>query len=255
MELIDSHTHLFAEEFANDRTPIIERALSAGVKAMLLPNIDVGSIDDLKAFAALSPQHCYPMMGLHPCSVRDDYKAQLETIGHELFSGYKYYAVGEIGLDLYWDKSTVEIQKEALLQQCQWAAELDLPVSLHTREAVAETIACLRSMNKRPAGVFHCFTGSIAEAEEIIGLGYYLGIGGVVTFKNSHLPEVLKQVPLECLVLETDSPYLAPVPFRGKRNESAYIPYIAQKLAEIYNVSIEAVAAATTARAKSIFNL
>lgn len=255
MEFIDTHTHLFTKEFREDRRAVIERALSANVKSMLLPNIDIESISDLKTFTALSPQHCYPMMGLHPCSVKDDYKDQLVHIQSELFSGYKYYGVGEIGLDLYWDKSTFEIQMEVLLQQCQWAAELDLPVSLHTREAVTETITCLKSMHKRPRGVFHCFTGSLAEAEEIIKLGYYLGIGGVVTFKNSHLPEVLKQVPVECLVLETDSPYLAPMPYRGKRNESSYIPYIASRLAEIYDVNLETIAATTTATAKSIFRL
>lgn len=255
MEFADTHTHLFTEEFAADKAFVIERALGAGVKSILLPNIDAGSIDDLKAFAAISPEHCYPMMGLHPCSVKEDYNEQLETVRRELFSSYRYYGVGEIGMDLYWDKSTLEMQKAALLQQCGWAVELDIPVSLHTRDAVGETIACLKSMDNRPKGVFHCFTGSAAEAEEIISLGYYLGIGGVVTFKNSHLPQVLREVPLEYIVLETDSPYLAPVPYRGKRNESAYIPHIAAKLAEIYSVSIESVAATTTATAKSVFNL
>jgi len=255
MEFVDTHTHLFAEEFKDERAAVIQRALSASVQSLLLPNIDADSIGDLKAFSALAPPHCYPMMGLHPCSVKEDYLQQLEKVRQELFSTYKYYAVGEIGLDLYWDKSTADIQKIALLQQCQWAVELGIPVSLHTRDAVSETIACLKTMDKRPAGVFHCFTGSIAEAQEIIALGYALGIGGVVTFKNSHLPNVLRDIPLERLVLETDSPYLAPVPFRGKRNESGYIPHIAGKLAEIYNVGIEVVAATTTATAKSIFKL
>lgn len=255
MEFADTHTHLFAEEFMPDQQGILNSALKAGVKTLLLPNIDIESIQSLKAFAELAPENCYPMMGLHPCSVDVGYVNTLAVIKEELYSSYKYYGVGEIGLDLYWDKTTFDIQEKAFLEQCGWAVELDLPVSIHTREATSETIRSLKTMKKMPTGVFHCFGGSTEEAKEIIEMGFYLGIGGVVTFKNSSLPDVLRQVPLERIVLETDSPYLAPVPFRGKRNESAYIPFIAEKLAEIYQVSPARIAEHTTASAKSIFKI
>ncbi|MEZ4805455.1 MAG: TatD family hydrolase [Bacteroidia bacterium] len=255
MEFIDTHTHLFAEEFYQDRNEVLERALKAKVTRMLLPNIDSSSIQALKDTVAISPEHFIPMMGLHPSSVKEDYINELELIEKELFSQYPYKGVGEIGIDLYWDKSTLEIQKKAFVKQCEWAVELDLAVSMHTREANREVLDCLKSMNVMPKGVFHCFSGTIEEAKEVIELGFKLGIGGVVSFKNSNLPELLKEIPLDRIVLETDSPYLAPMPYRGKRNESSYIPFIAEKLSDIYNVSIEQIAIQTSTNAMDVFNL
>lgn len=255
MEFIDSHTHLFAEEFDNDRVETINRAKQARLKYLLLPNIDETSIEALKSFTALDTDRCLPMMGLHPCSVKENYLEVLEGIKSELFSDYKYFGVGEIGIDLFWDKSTLDQQLDAFKIQCEWANELNKGVSIHTRSATYETIKVLKSMNKIPRGVFHCFTGSVEEANEILKLGMYLGIGGVLTFKNAGLPDTLKHVPLDRIVLETDAPYLSPVPNRGKRNESAYIPLIAEKLAEIYEVSVETIAQVTTENAKTVFQL
>jgi len=255
MEFIDTHTHLFAEEFDADRTAVVQRAIQNRVSTMLLPNIDVTSILALNNCAGLAPANCLPMMGLHPCSVGSNVKEELEVIKKELFERGIYRGVGEIGLDLYWDKTTAEAQKAAFILQCEWAVELGLGVSMHTRNATYETIACLKSLKKAPQGVFHCFTGSFEEATEILKLGFKLGIGGVVTYKNAHLPEVLKRIPLEQLVLETDAPYLPPVPYRGKRNESAYIPLIAEKLSDVYGVSVQTIADATTASARSVFGL
>lgn len=254
MEFVDTHTHLFAEEFDSDRDAVIDRAKQARVKTMLLPNIDAGSVSQLKLTCVKYTENCLPMMGLHPCSVQvTDYKNQLEIIKKEYFSDDSYIGVGEIGIDLYWDKSTVDIQKEAFVEQCRWAIEKEQAVSIHTRSATYETIACLKSLPKPPMGVFHCFSGSFEEAVEIIRLGMKLGIGGVVTYKNAGLPSVLEKISPENLVLETDAPYLPPVPFRGKRNESSYIPYIAEKLAGIYGITVQEIADITTATAKSVF--
>jgi TatD DNase family protein len=255
MEFVDTHTHLFSEEFMEDQQGVINRALKARVKTLLLPNIDIGSISALKEFSELAPENCFPMMGLHPCSVGGDFLVDLAVIKEELYSSYRYYGVGEIGLDYHWDKTYIEQQKQAFISQCEWAVELGLPISIHTRSATYDVIKCLKSMKKMPDGVFHCFSGSREEADEIIKLGFYLGIGGVVTFKNSGLNDILKNIPLERIVMETDSPYLSPVPFRGKRNESAYIPYIAEKLSEIYGTSVSNVAGITTANARNVFSL
>lgn len=255
MVFADTHTHLFVEEFDADREAVLHRAIQSRVKTLLLPNIDETSIEALKSFSALDTEHCFPMMGLHPCSVKENYKEVLNLILNELDSGFKYYGVGEIGMDLYWDKTTVDWQSDAFLTQCTWAVERNLGVSIHTRSATYEAIKLLKQMKQVPRGVFHCFSGSFEEAQEIIKLGFCLGIGGVVTFKNSGLPEVLKRIPMDHLVLETDSPYLSPVPYRGKRNESAYIPYVAEKLSEIYDVSVERVAELTTANSKSVFGV
>lgn len=255
MVFADTHTHLFVEEFDADREAVLHRAIQSRVKTLLLPNIDETSIEALKSFSALDREHCFPMMGLHPCSVKENYKEVLNLILNELDSGFKYYGVGEIGMDLYWDKTTVDWQSDAFLTQCTWAVERNLGVSIHTRSATYEAIKLLKQMKQVPRGVFHCFSGSFEEAQEIIKLGFCLGIGGVVTFKNSGLPEVLKRIPMDHLVLETDSPYLSPVPYRGKRNESAYIPYVAEKLSEIYDVSVERVAELTTANSKSVFGV
>src|SRR5574343_182637 len=255
MVFADTHTHLFVEEFDADREAVLHRAIQSRVKTVLLCNIDETSIEALKALSALDTEHCFPMMGLHPCSVKENYKEVLNLILNELDSGFKYYGVGEIGMDLYWDKTTVDWQSDAFLTQCTWAVERNLGVSIRTRSATYEAIKLLKQMKQVPRCVFHCFSGSFEEAQEIIKLGFCLGIGGVVTFKNSGLPEVLKRIPMDHLVLETDSPYLSPVPYRGKRNESAYIPYVAEKLSEIYDVSVERVAELTTANSKSVFGV
>lgn len=255
MYFIDTHTHLFTEEFDSDRDQVIDRAISNGVKCMLLPNIDSSTIPALKSTVERYKSNCMPMMGLHPGSVNENYQNELKIIKDELFKSSSYIAVGEIGIDLYWDKSFINEQKSVFITQCEWAVELDLPISIHTRSAFVEVIECLNSMSKIPKGIFHCFTGNKEEADIITALGFKLGIGGVVTYKNSLLPDVLKQLRLESLVLETDSPYLPPVPYRGKRNESAYIPIIAEKLSEIFGVSNDSVSEITSATAKSIFKI
>lgn len=254
MEFVDTHSHVFAEEFTTDAKAVMQRALHARVKHILLPNIDVSSIEALKQLSAAYPEQAHPMMGLHPCSVDANYQSVLQSLKSELYAHTDFYCgVGEIGLDLYWDKTFEAAQQEVFIEQCQWAVELDKGVSIHTRSATYLAIACLKAMPLKPRGVFHCFSGSLEEANEIIKLGFKLGIGGVVTFKNTHLTETLKQIDLKHLVLETDAPYLAPVPYRGKRNEPAYIPFIAEKLSDIYECSVETIAQATTESAQSVF--
>jgi TatD DNase family protein len=255
MYYIDTHAHLYAEEFESDQPAIIGRCVDAGVTKILLPNIDAETVESLQKLKANYPGICYAMMGLHPCSVTKSYREDLKKIESLLYNGEKYVAVGEIGIDLYWDQTLKKEQETAFLTQSQWALDLQLPIAIHTRNATREAILCLNKLNKQPGGVFHCFGGSIEEAREIINMGYYLGIGGVVTYKNSTLPEVLKQIDLKHILLETDAPYLPPVPFRGKRNESSYIPYIAEKLAEIYDVALSEIAQATSQNAEKLFDL
>ena len=255
MEFIDTHTHLFTEEFDRDRSETVINAIAAGVNKLLLPNIDVDSIPALLKLAADFPGNCFPMMGLHPCSVKENWESDLKIIRTQLESG-KYFAVGEIGMDLYWDKSTLGIQKEAFTRQIEWAKELKLPIAIHVRDAFEETFAVVDELNDDDlTGVFHCFTGTVEQAKHIINYGgFKLGIGGVLTFKNSELDKTIAEIDLEHLVLETDSPYLAPVPHRGKRNESKYIPLIAEKLAIVKGVSMEEVACVTTQNAQQLFN-
>lgn len=255
MTFIDTHIHLYEEEFAPDLESVIQNALNNGVKKMIMPNVDVHSITAMKQIAATYPDTCLPMIGLHPCYVKDDFKAQLEVIETEL-NKERYYAVGEIGLDLYWDKTTLSQQKEAFAIQTRWAIERKLPIAIHSREATSDAIALLQPLVSHDLrGVFHCFSGTLEEAKDILEMGFYLGIGGVVTFKNGGLQQLLTSIPLEKLVLETDGPYLAPVPFRGKRNESAYLTYIVKKLAEIYNTSVEYIGKVTSANAEKLFGL
>lgn len=255
MNLTDTHAHLYAEEFDADRNEIIQRSIASGVTKIFLPNIDSGSIEGLLQLSHLFPENCFPMMGLHPCSVKETYKTELNIIQEYLFSGKDYIAVGEIGLDLYWDRTFKREQEEAFILQCQWAAELDLPVAIHTRNAHRETIACLLKLDRCPQGVFHCFGGTLDEANEIIGLGFKLGIGGIVTYKNSGLPDVLAKIDLQHILLETDAPYLPPVPYRGKRNESSHLLIIAEKLAEIYRVPVHAIAEMTSRNAEQLFRI
>lgn len=257
MLLVDTHTHLYATEFDADREQIIQQANSKGIKRFYLPNIDSSSIAVLKQLVQKYPDQCFGMMGLHPCSVKENYLEELAIAKAELDKG-GYLAVGEIGIDLYWDKTFIEQQKIAFTTQMEWAIAANLPISIHCRNAFDEIYELLRlycspSVNNKLSGIFHCFSGNEEQANKILELGFYLGIGGVVTFKNSGLDKVVKAVDLNHLVLETDSPYLAPAPHRGKRNESEYLYLIAQKVAEIKACSVEEVAAVTTANATKVF--
>jgi len=255
MIFVDTHTHLYLENFNEDRKQVVEKAIELGVKYMLLPNIDSESFDDMESLHHLFPKNCLAMMGLHPTSVKENYETELEKVETEIKSG-KYIAVGEIGIDLYWDKTFEEQQKDAFRRQLKLAKKHKLPVSIHTRDAFEQIYTIVKEeLNDELKGVFHCFTGTAEEAKLIMETGFKMGIGGVLTFKNSKLKEVIKSVPMEYLVLETDAPFLTPTPFRGKRNESAYIPLIAQKLAEIKGISLEEVAAKTTENAVDVFQI
>lgn len=251
---IDTHTHLYSDAFAGDRDEMIRRALDAGVSKLLLPNIDVSSIAGMLELEQDYPQHCFPMMGLHPTSVKENWEEELAAIKERLFDR-PFIAVGEIGIDLYWEKKYKEMQVAAFIEQINWAKELDLPIVIHARDSFPEIFEVLDEHNdERLKGVFHCFTGTAEDADKIRSYGrFLLGIGGVVTFKKSGLDAVLANIPLEELILETDSPYLAPSPHRGKRNESAYIPVIAEKVSDIYSVSVEKIAEITTRNAQQLF--
>ena len=253
---IDTHTHLFVDAFDNDRDDVVQRAIESGVEICLLPNIDVDTIEAMHALAEKYPENCYPMMGLHPGSVGEDWKERLELIREHLFSG-EYIAVGEIGMDLYWDKTHVAAQREAFAMQVEWAKELGLPIVIHAREAFQEIYEVLDELNDDSlTGVFHCFTGTVDDAKKILDYGgFKLGLGGVLTYKSAKLHRSLVDVPLDALVLETDSPYLTPTPHRGKRNESAYILHVAEKLADIYGVQLQEIEARTTQNAKDLFNI
>ena len=232
----------------------IPRAIEAGVTRMYLPNCDSGTVAGMLEIADRWPENCFPMMGLHPTYVKENYKAELAIVADHL-KNRKYWAVGEIGLDYYWDVTYKEQQKEAFAMQIDLALAYNLPIVIHSRESTADCIEMVRSkQNGKLCGIFHCFGGSKEEAEQITALGFYLGIGGVVTYKKSTLPEVLAGVPLKHIVLETDAPYLAPVPYRGKRNESAYIPVVAHKLSEIYRLPIDEIARITSENATKIFH-
>lgn len=252
---IDTHAHLYDQAFEESLQEDIQRAIRAGVGQMLLPNCDKHTIGPMLALAQKWPQVCIPMMGLHPCYVKDGYEAELETM-RQWLDKETFCAIGEIGLDYHWDRTFVREQKKALDTQIGWALEYDLPIVLHSRDSLPDVIDLVsKRQNGKLKGVFHCFGGSLEEARQIIDLGFYLGIGGVVTFKSSQLPQVLAEIDLEHLVLETDAPYLAPVPYRGKRNESAYIPMIAEKIASIKACSLQEVADRTTAVARKLFAL
>lgn len=258
MFFIDTHTHLYLAEFNENRNDFEERMLQAGVQLCLLPNIDVESIEALHALHQSNPQRYVPMMGLHPCSVGENAEEDLKVIKNHLFSSpQKYCAVGEIGIDLYWDKSTLEIQRHAFIEQINWAKELNLPIAIHARDAFQEIFDILdEHADAQLSGVFHCFTGNQDECKKALTYSnFMLGIGGVATFKNGGLDKVLPLVPTDRIVLETDSPYLAPVPHRGKRNESAYLRLVAEKVAEIYQLPLIKVAEITTQNAKKLFKI
>ena len=255
--MVDTHCHLYDEAFDADRQQAIQRAVEAGVSLMLLPGIDSSSHDRQEALARQYPSLFRQMMGLHPTSVTESYQSELDLIQQKLFSPDAHYVgVGEIGLDLYWDKTFYEQQCEVLKTQMRWARQLDLPVCLHVRKAYNELFGLLRDLNFGTyKGVMHCFGGSVQQAHKAVEMGFHLGIGGVVTFKNATMAEVVAAVPLQSLLLETDAPYLAPVPYRGKRNESAYIPVIAEKIAALKGVSIAEVDEVTSASATVLFGL
>lgn len=251
--LVDTHTHLYLDRFKNDVTQVINRAKDEGIKKFFLPNIDSSSIEDMLKLEDLYPGEIHAMMGLHPCSVKENYKQELEQVKKWL-DKRAFCAVGEIGLDLYWDKTFFEQQKEAFKQQIEWAIELDIPIVIHSRESTWEVIEILKACrHDKLRGIFHCFGGSVEEADEIIAQGFYLGIGGVLTFKKSGLDETMRSVDIKHVVLETDSPFLAPTPYRGKRNESAYVRIIAEKLAQIKGVSVDEVARITSKNALDVF--
>lgn len=252
---IDTHTHLYEEQLNLDETEMIERALDAGVTKMYMPNCDSGTIESMMRIGKTWPSNCFPMMGLHPCYVKDNYKDELAVVVDWL-AKEKFYAVGEIGLDYYWDLTHTAQQKEAFAYQIDLALQYNLPIVIHSRESTQDCIDIVRSkQNGKLNGIFHCFGGTIEEAKQIIELGFYMGIGGVVTFKKSTLPDVIKEVGLSNIVLETDAPYLAPVPYRGKRNESGYIPLIAEKIGDIMQMSREEVGRITTTNAEKIFGI
>lgn len=256
MLFTDTHTHLYSEAFEEDRKDMVARAIQSGVSTMLLPNIDVSSIGPLTALINEWPENIFGMMGLHPCSVGPDVEKQLSIIKNELYTG-DYLAVGEMGMDLYWDSTYLEEQKHAFKTQVAWAKELDLPVVLHVRDAFDEVFQLMDEVNDdRLRGVFHCFAGGEPEIKRICDYGnFYFGIGGVITYKKSGLSEVSAMIPEELLLLETDSPYLPPTPHRGKRNESAYLTHIAQRLADARQVSLERIAEVTSSNASRLFGL
>jgi len=254
--LIDTHTHLFSKDFDEDRREVVQRAIAAGVDKMFLPNIDRYSFSKMNDLADEFPHHCMPMLGLHPCSVKEDWETQLKLLEAAL-PLRPYYGIGECGLDKYWDLTHLSSQEEVLRISCSWAKQYALPIILHTRNATRETIDLIaREKDSQLRGIFHCFGGTIEEAKEILAMGdFYLGIGGVVTFKNGGLDKILAHIGLEKVVLETDSPYLAPVPYRGKRNESVYLTYIVEKIAEYSGYTEADTARITTENAEAVFGL
>lgn len=253
MNLIDTHAHIYSTKFDSDRDQVIDEIRAAGVERIYMPNVDVDTIDRMLDCESRYGDLCIPMMGLHPCDVKADFQQQLYVM-EEWLNKRSFAAVGEIGTDLYWDKSTFEIQKEALNIQLNWAKERSLPVVLHCRESIDETIAIIeKAQNGSMTGIFHCFTGTMEQALKIKELGFLLGIGGVATYKNGGLEQVIPFVGLENLVLETDAPYLAPVPYRGKRNTPAYLGVIAQRVGDLLEMSLEEVALATKSNALKLF--
>ncbi|MEK6615367.1 MAG: TatD family hydrolase [Bacteroidota bacterium] len=255
MILIDTHTHLFLEEFDSDRMETVHRAISTGVKKFFLPNINSASISALLYLEKQFPENCFAMMGMHPCSVNEKYEEEL-TVAEHWLSKRKFRAIGEIGMDYYWDKTFIPQQKDAFSKQIDLSKKYSLPIVIHQRECFDDLFEIVKTKNSASLqGIFHCFTGTIEQANKIISLGgFKMGIGGAVTYKKSKLPEALKQIDLKHIVLETDSPYLTPAPHRGERNESSYITFVAQKIAEIKGISVEEVAEITTKNAEEIFS-
>ena len=255
MIITDTHTHLYSEAFDEDRNEMINRAIEQGVSRFFIPAIDSTYTDSMLQLEKDNPEHVFLMMGLHPTHVKDGYRKELKHV-EEMLAKRKFYAVGEIGIDLYWDKSTLDIQKKAFKHQIQLAKQYKLPIVIHCRDAFDAIFEVLETEKSDDLfGIFHCFTGTLQQAHQAISYNMKLGIGGVVTFKNGKIDQFLNQIDLENIVLETDAPYLAPVPYRGKRNESMYIIKVLEKLSDIYNVSQEDVAEITTQNSKDVFKI
>jgi TatD DNase family protein len=253
--MIDTHSHIYSEEFDADRCEVVENALKTGVEKVILANVDSTTIERLDKTQAEFPNFCVSALGLHPTNVNKTYISELQIIKESLFAK-KYSSIGEIGIDMYWDETFVNEQIMAFEQQIGWALELDLPVIIHVRKAFEEIFHSLQKFKKNmPKGVFHCFSGGIEEAKKAAEMGFLLGIGGVVTFKNANLPEIIKPIGIEKILLETDAPYLAPVPFRGKRNEPKYLTEILSKLSTVFALSEEKIDFITTNSAKNLFKI
>ncbi|MEH0714003.1 TatD family hydrolase [Vibrio owensii] len=253
--MIDTHAHIYASEFDNDRDEVVKRALEQGIDRILLPNIDLESIEPMLKTEAAYPEVCRSMMGLHPCYVDGNVEQTLEII-RGWFEKHNFIAVGEIGIDLYWDKTFRAEQEMAFVTQLNWAKEMNLPVVIHTRDSIEETLTLLRQKQDGSLrGVFHCFGGSVEEAQAINELGFHLGLGGVSTFKNGGMDKVIPHLDMDWVILETDCPYLAPVPHRGKRNEPAYTSLVAARVAELRGESLEVIDTLTTKNAETLFNL
>ncbi len=256
MIFTDTHTHLYSAEFESDRSILIQQAIDAGIKRLFMPNISSESIAGMLEVEKQFPENCFPMMGLHPCSVGEDVHAQLQTV-EEWLGKRPFTAIGEIGIDLYWDKTFFKQQQDAFRKQINWAKKYNLPYVIHSRNAFDETMEIVAEFKNDPIkAIFHCFSGNVQQAEQVIAAGdFKLGIGGVVTFKNAGLDKVVEAIDLKHLVLETDAPYLAPIPYRGKRNEPDYLLLVAKKIAEIKKISLEEVAAITTENSKHVFGM
>jgi TatD DNase family protein len=255
MRLVDSHSHIYSQEFEADLPDVIRRAENESIMSILMPAIDSSTHSQMMAVEAAYPAICMSMMGLHPCSVKENFQEELKT-AEIYFNQRKFIAVGETGLDYYWDLSFVKQQETAFQQQIEWALHCDIPVVIHSRNSIDQCIEMISKNQKgKLKGVFHCFSGSIEQAKKIIDLNFYLGIGGVLTFKRSGLDAVVANLELDKIVLETDAPYLAPVPFRGKRNESSYLKYVVEKLAEVKNLSMEEISDFTSSNAEKLFQL
>ena len=253
--LTDTHTHIYYNMGTERMQEQIERCKSNNIQRLFLPNVESDSIQQVLESVSTYPYMCYPMLGLHPCSVKENYIEELAII-EKAIAINKIYAIGEIGIDLYWDKSTLAWQQDAFRTQINWAKSLDLPIDIHCREAFDEIFEILEDMNDdKLFGIFHCFTGTLEQAQRAINLGFKLGIGGVVTFKKAGLDLVVKNMDLQHIVLETDAPYLAPSPFRGKENESSYLIHVAQKVADLHEISIDEVARITTQNSIDIFGI
>ncbi|RYU90509.1 TatD family deoxyribonuclease [Mucilaginibacter terrigena] len=255
MVLTDTHTHLYYETDEAKRMQLMHRCRDNSVDRLFLPNVDAASVPLMFDLLNAYPGNCYPMLGLHPCSVKDSWEEELTVIQPALYQ-HKIYAIGEIGIDLYWDKTFLTEQIRAFKLQINWAKNLKLPIVIHCRDAFDEVYqVLLDEQDENLRGIFHCFAGSLEQANKITDLGFYLGIGGVVTYKNAGLDKILPQIDLKHVVLETDSPYLTPVPYRGKPNESSYLIYVAEKVAELYQISVEQVANITTDNSKKVFGV
>jgi len=255
VKIIDTHTHIYLQEFDSDRTQVIQHAIQSGIIAILLPNVDISTVQPLFQLCDMFPEFAFPMIGLHPTSVDSSYASQLKQI-EKMLSRRTYCGIGEIGIDLFWSQQYLKAQKEVFEEQLRWSINMQLPVSIHTRNAYDEVFDCIHKVGEKSLrGVFHCFSGTADDMEEIIRLSNFkVGIDGNITYKKTPLIEILQQTPLELLLLETDAPYLAPVPYRGKRNEPSYLLATAQKLAEIYKISLAEMADRTLKNTMELFS-